>query len=195
MTGQSKMFKDRDGEAIFITQLTENMAMSHMASLISIHNQIPFQYWDKDKLLSVSDDVRKYTRKWELSFMAFEKSRTRPIALCVAFEIVSNDTVPGKCVYIHRLAVAPDFRRRYVGTILNSQVMANAFAHGTVRIYCQTNDTTENVGAQQFYLGAGFEIVGRKSYSNREDLVLASTRERFEHSRHWQQWSTSHIWE
>lgn len=75
------------------------------------------------------------------------------------------------------LAVAPEARRRGIGTALLQAVTSDALGRGTSQLYLEVRES--NLAARQMYAAAGFEQVGRRTryYRQPEEdaLILRRT--------------------
>ena len=185
-------FIDRIGEMFIVDQLSKELAIKHGEILVSIHNEIPFQNWTVQDLLSEDDNQRSYFGKWEISTIIFNKLYS-PIGLCIGFELqpdMKDFFVPG--IYMHRLALLESYRRKYIGAISHAETLSRVFSRGLrhlkcndpMRIYGQTNNTTENQYIIDFHLDAGFNPSGIKRYHDREDLIMCMSHNDFVKSKH-----------
>ena len=105
-------------------------------------------------------------------------------------------------IYLHRLAVAPQFRGKMIGLLLQAETIVQAFSRGPIRrgssvyaiaIFGQTSEAPENKSARLFHKAAGFREVGKKPYADRTDLVLRMEAADFWASRHAEKWRASRL--
>lgn len=66
------------------------------------------------------------------------------------------------------LAVAPESRRRGIGTALLEAVTTDALGRGTSELYLEVRES--NAAARQMYTSAGFEQVGRRKQYYRQPV-------------------------
>lgn len=188
----SRWFRDRDGKVFTVVPLTRARAAQHADELLSIHNTIPFQHWTRADLLADRDESRVYHGKWEISRIALDETGC-PLAFNVGFEREPDGVYYREaCVYLHRLAVAPACRGRYVGALLHAETISCVFergmrilrADGAFAVFGQANEVPDAAKLLAFYRDIGLEPVGRKPYDDRVDLILRLTRASFLGSRH-----------
>lgn len=97
------------------------------------------------------------------------------------FVVLSGDRVVGYAVYRHldkeaeitNFAIAPDFRRRHVGSFLLGYVVSDILRNGIRKVHLELRGA--NDAARNLYLKHGFKEVGvRKDYyvKERDDAVL-----------------------
>lgn len=199
---QLSTFIDANGEVFRVTQLTRELAETHVDWLVRVHNYIPYQQWTRETALADHDDYREFHGKWEISRIALSENGN-PIGFCIGFELVPDGIhylEPG--IYMHRMSLEHEYRSRQIGAILHAEAIGKAFERGIRRIkrsqtgliiYGQTNDVPENKKIIQFYFDAGFKVVGAKSYPDRKDVILSMTEQEFLKSRHAKLWRSRRI--
>src|ERR1700719_3213646 len=95
--------------------LTKAMAQQHAATIVALHNQIPYQHWLVSDLLADRDERRRFHLKWKLSQAVF--SDREIIGVCIAFH--DADSRPDSSfLYLHRIVVSPEHRSRGLGSSL-----------------------------------------------------------------------------
>lgn len=195
-----RWFCDSRGEAFCVQKLSADLARVHSDWLLTTHNTIPYQHWTEADLFADGDARRSYTDKWKISRIALSPTGA-PLAFCIGFEMQPDSEYyrePG--VYLHRLAVAPQFRGRMIGLLLQAETIVQAFCRGLIQsgstsypvvLFGQTSESPENNSVLLFHKAAGFREVGKKPYANRTDLVLRMEAADFWASRHAQKWRVS----
>ncbi len=182
-----------DGTDVVVRKLTRELAREFQSSIVRIHNTIPFQNWSGDELLAEDFEGRIFHSKWALSHIAFLGSEV--VAVNIAYERpAEGNPYLDDSIYMHRFAVAPTVRRRWLGRLFHAHAMDLAFTYVPLVVtrpinvlYGQTQATLENAHVLRFYTeGCGFVPVGFKYYSEKVDVVLRVERERFYNSNHWQ---------
>ena len=63
-------------------------------------------------------------------------------------------------LYIDRIVVSPDFRRRGVGSLMYAHLAETARAEGVPRLTCEVNIEPPNPDSLKMHHGLGFEQVG-----------------------------------
>src|SRR5437867_3058689 len=156
-----------DGTRARIFRLTPESYERVGDALTRIHNEIPFQNWTPEEVYAEEIEGRKFLAKWELSHFAVIDDD--PVALNLAYErpaaVAPYDE---DCVYMHRFAVHPGYRRRWLGRLFHAHALDVAFSRRprflrsvTPRAFGQTQATSENSHVLRFYLeGCGFKPVG-----------------------------------
>jgi pyridoxamine 5'-phosphate oxidase len=82
----------------------------------------------------------------------------------------------GAFLYVDRIAVAPDARRRGVAGALYDRLEAHARAIGSVELTCEVNLRPPNPESLAFHLGRGFVEVGRQDTTGDVRVVLLAHR-------------------
>lgn len=197
MAATSVWFHDIYNQRFKVVALDQIKAREHIDWIVATHNIIPFQFWGRRDVLAEQDDNRKYLGKWEISRIALSESGD-PLAFCIGFELRPDDqyySKPG--VYLHRLAVAQGAQGKMIGVLLQTETIAQIFKRGLryvgspqhpVLVWGQTNKILANKTVVRFHQGAGFRIVGEKSYPDRIDVIMRMDATDFWNSHHVRRW-------
>ena len=173
-----------------------HLCKKYSSRLVTIHNEIPFQRWTEQDLLADRDETRIFHAKWELS--QYAKVGTAVVGFGLAFDREADDLFyPCNCLYMHRMAIAPEWRSRGIGVILHCHSLNLCFKRRlqvlqpspkSNSVFGQTNATKENQKLVQFHKDAGYRIVGEKAYTDRSDWIMELTENNFLQSRHFPYW-------
>jgi inosine/xanthosine triphosphate pyrophosphatase family protein/ribosomal protein S18 acetylase RimI-like enzyme len=169
----------RSGDIIEVARLSHRYAAAHAERFLEIHNQIPYVNWDVDDLLAdCSADGRPYYGRWQLSLVALH-GRV-PVGLLVAYLRQPDERHPTESVYIHRLAVAPEWQAGGVGTALMRAAVSWYFEElpWLLTVTSQTNDEPTNQYVLAFYDRLGFERTYCVLYPEKRDILLELERSR-----------------
>ena len=190
-------YKIRGGQNVIIMELSQNLCREFSGELVRIHNEIPFQSWTETELLAERDDTREFHSKWELSYVAMVGPVI--VGFCLAFEREAGEPhYLDNCVYMHRMAISSAWRSMGIGVILHCHSLNAAFQRKLRRlapsqnftlIRGQTNATAENVRMLQFHMDAGYRVIGKKKYPDRDDWVMEMAADDFLRSKHYQFWN------
>ena len=164
---------DKSGKEYHICKLTRRFALGEATTLLYIHNIIPHVRWSTTDLLAGSSPKGVvYTQKWRLSFVVCDGDRT--IALLIAYKRETSDTHPTKAIYVHRLAVAPEYQGKGIGSALLQEALLHySRAFPEIETYTvQTNDEAANEKVIEFYKNAGFERFNPVQYPDKLDILL-----------------------
>ncbi len=173
--------------------MTPALAQEFQGDIVRVHNTIPFQRWTANELSAEELEGRKFHGKWELSHVAFIGGLVAAINIAYERPAEAAPYVEDS-VYMHRFAVEPRFRQRWLGRLFHAHAMDVAFRHVATAIRCpvsvlygQTQATLENAHVLRFYTeGCGFAAAGFKYYPDKVDVVLRVGRDDFYRSAHWQ---------
>jgi GNAT superfamily N-acetyltransferase len=177
-----------------VYRLSRAIVGTFAGDLVRIHNTIPFQHWTTKEIGADRLDGRVFYSKWRLSHIALVEGRIA--ALNLAYERpAGGPAYPEDCIYMHRFAVAPELRNRWLGRLFHAHAVDAAFRHvpqflnrTRPQVYGQTQATLENAHVLRFYLdGCGFRPVGFVYYPEKVDVVIRLSRRAFYRSPHWQE--------
>lgn len=125
-----------------IKQLDEDVARAQVVELLSLSADQQWETWSANNLLEPRSE------KWRLSLLATTG------AFPIGYAIVSQPLL--NLHHLHRLAIAPNYRGRRVGSALMRRVIASAVDSGAT-LTLKTH--RENELAMRFYERLGFRIV------------------------------------
>jgi ribosomal protein S18 acetylase RimI-like enzyme len=162
-----------------IKTLTKEIGILFAKEIVQIHNLIPFQRWTIEDFLLEQDEKRIYKHKWQISSVCSEESIL--VGICVAFEdnqsIIYNNN---NFLYLHRIAVLPEYRLQGIGRDLIKHTCKNFFILNPLEnkkkvivmtpIMALNNIDFEN--SEGFYRKLGFTKIGEKHYKNKIDSIL-----------------------
>lgn len=74
-------------------------------------------------------------------------------------------------LYVDRIVVAPDFRRRGIAQSLYLDVFECARMHGHDRVYCEVNSDPPNPNSDAFHAVLGFDVIGETFLDDRRKSV------------------------
>lgn len=160
-----------------VKTLTRCLAVSHANRIVELHNLIPYQHWDENDLLAECDQRRQFHLKWQVSQVALWKAAL--VGVCVAFHDRDSGSNVG-FLYLHRIVVDSDHRRRGVGSAL-VRASCKAFISTTSKpeddVVVQT-PVRALIGnlepVRGFYAKLGFTGRGEKVYKDRIDEIMGA---------------------
>lgn len=142
----------------------------------------------------MADEIRgrKFPNKWELSQMLVSSdNHNSPIGLSIAYyRVKSSEYLPFNSVYLHRGAIKTEHRHKGVGKAMVGFALKNAFEfveghpelfseENSYKVTMQTNDEPSNRDRIDLYKGLGGEIIGKKAYPDKVDIIIGFTYESF----------------
>ncbi len=151
---------------------------AHAAVLL---NDIPGAFFTASMVSASMKEDLVLKHRWDFSYGVFFKETVLvgvlltflkpPIA---ASENTFNEAPYSKeSLYLDGLAVRKDFRRKGLGSLLiQNWLDASSNVLKDVPHSLQTNAASWNAPVVDLYKKFGFEIVGRKRYNNRIDVVM-----------------------
>ena len=163
-------FNKKAGE-IHVEKLSKEYCIDHTDELLKIINIIPFINWTQKDLLSQNEDF--YENKWNYSYVIKNHEGTI-IGALVAYFRMSDDKHIFDSLYIHRFAIAREYQKLGIGTIVLDYFIQKSFEEipWLLNISVQTNDTIANQYVINFYKNIGFKKMYNISYINKTDIVL-----------------------
>jgi len=125
---------------ITFIKISKEFLSLNIQEFISLLNNIPNEYWNKDCFLLDLDG------KWENSIALINNNK---ILGYIIASIKDNN------LHIHKFMIHSDFRSKGLGKVLFDQfikINKKDFDNITLKLY------SDNVGAKKFYWKLGFEI-------------------------------------
>lgn len=173
--------EDRTGARYSVRPATPPLVQAHLSEIEDLHQSIPHTRTRFQDLFhsATSSDGAPYRMRNQLSFLLFDKSR------CIGMAISYFREAPHaliESVYLHRLAIHGDFRRRGLGTAL-LKLSINTYLNQLpwlLTITAQTNFESANEGVMSFYHQLGFRRVGTVAYPDKTDILMEMTRDYWE---------------
>lgn len=171
-------FLSFSGEKVFIKQLTQAICMDNSQELLDIINIIPFIHWSYDELISQKLDY--YNNKWNYSYIATNENNIIIGVLIAYFRRADSKNIFDS-LYLHRLAIRPDYQKMGIGTELLRYFINTAFVNipWLLNITAQTNDNASNGYVLRFYHEFGFQDMYHVQYSNKLDILMLLERHRY----------------
>ena len=164
---------------ITIEQLTQKICSEHTYELLNLINMIPHIQWGKSDLLSQEKDL--YNNKWEYSY-ALKNEHDEIIGVLIAYFRISDEKHIFDSLYLHRLAIAPEYQNNGIGTIAVKYFVTKAFKEipWLLNISAQTNNDSGNANVIQFYKNLGFSEMYEVSYPDKTDVLFLIERRNFD---------------
>jgi ribosomal protein S18 acetylase RimI-like enzyme len=161
---------DREYE---VRTLTRSLARDKADELLRIHNIIPHVHWDTaDLLADTSPKGEHYADKWKLSFVVLDGDKA--VGLLVAYARKPSSKHPVESIYVHRLAVDPEYQGSGIGSRFLRAALDYYYRElPQVMTYTvQTNDEASNGNVIRFYEAAGFQRYMPVRYPEKLDVLL-----------------------
>lgn len=163
-------FFDDDHRLIVIKEASQSLCDEHSEELLNLINIIPYIHWEKQNLLSQAEDF--YNNKWNYSYILFHEEKI--IGILIAYFRRSDDVHIFDSLYIHRLAIDPNFQKRGIGTTVLKYFVQTSFAKipWLLNISLQTNDEISNAHVIKLYKDIGFKAMYNVYYPNKKDILF-----------------------
>lgn len=171
-------FESSLGEKIRILKITEEGCADHSIEILDIINIIPFIHWNVEDLLSHKEDY--YHNKWNYSYYAIN-DEDEIVGVLIAYFRLADGKHIFDSLYLHRLAVRPDYQNRGIGTEMLSYFVNAAFHEipWLLNITAQTNQNDRNEYVIQFYHKFGFRDMYQVDYPEKTDILMMLERHRY----------------
>lgn len=158
-------------EIIQIDKLSFKYCQKHSDELLRIVNIIPFVHWEKDEMFSQEEDY--YKNKWNYSYV-IKNSNDIIIGILFAYFRIADSKHIFDSLYIHRLAILPEYQNIGIGTEALIYFIKKSFAEipWLLNISVQTNDNFENQHVIKFYRDIGFKEMYSILYPNKTDILF-----------------------
>lgn len=163
-----------------LTALSRATATRYALQLAHILSLIPLVPYSEEQVLAEFAEGGPFPGKWELSLLAMASRGVAGVVMGYERAAHRGGEYPVNSIYISELAVASEHQRKGLGRYLLSQFLQRAKTRGfrclsgPVIFSVQTNAASWNSHVQRLYASFGFVEIGRKTYSNRTDLILAT---------------------
>ena len=156
---------------IQICGLSEAYCYEHCDEILKLVNIIPYIYWTPSELLSQDEDF--YKNKWNYSYV-IKNSADKIIGVLIAYFRIADNKHIFDSLYIHRLAIAPEYQNKGIGTEVLKYFIQKSFEEipWLLNISVQTNDNISNEHVIRFYKKLGFREMYNVSYLNKMDILL-----------------------
>ncbi len=164
---------------IIIEPLTQKMCDKHSFEILKLINIIPHIHWNKDDLLNQENDF--YKNKWQYSYV-IKNENEEIIGVLIAYFRISDEKHIFDSLYLHRLAIAPEYQNNGIGTIAVKYFVTKAFKEipWLLNISAQTNKDNGNVKVIQFYRNLGFSEMYEVFYPDKKDILFLIERKNYE---------------
>ncbi|HET9282446.1 MAG TPA: GNAT family N-acetyltransferase [Candidatus Angelobacter sp.] len=164
-------FAGRDGREYFVRQLDRKYAARRANALAAIHKLIPYVGDDLEFLHEIGEMSSKLYR-WSTSFVVEYSGKT--IAFLTSYVRDYSDRHPFRSIYIHRMSVAREHQRNYVGAQLVATALSLYFEAmpWLLTVTVQTNDEPKNAAVLAFYRKCGFKDRYAVEYPHKCDTLM-----------------------
>jgi inosine/xanthosine triphosphate pyrophosphatase family protein/ribosomal protein S18 acetylase RimI-like enzyme len=165
-------FSGRDGSEYLIRQLDTEYAAKHSRALKALHKLIPYVGRDAEFLSEVEGGDAKQLYRWSTSLAVEHQGKT--IAFLTAYVRDYSERHPFRSAYIHRMSVAKDHQRNYVGAQLVASAVSLYFEAmpWLLTVTVQTNDEPKNAAVLAFYRRCGFRDRYTVEYLDKVDSLM-----------------------
>ena len=171
---------DKVGD-LSIIQLSQDYCLKNAGKIIDLINIIPHICWSIDDLLSQKEDY--YGNKWNYSYAIVDKDK-KTIGIIIAYFRISDNKHIFDSLYIHRVAILPEFQNRGIGTHALEYFIYKSFKEipWLLNITLQTNDEICNTKVINFYRYLGFERMYNIRYPDKLDILMLLERKDYNDS-------------
>jgi len=165
-------FSGRDGREYQIRQMDAEYAVKHSRALKAIHKLIPHVGSDAEFLSEIEGESGKQLYRWSISLAVEHQGKT--IAFLTSYVRDYSERHPFRSAYIHRMSVAREHQRNYVGAQLVATAVSLYFEAmpWVLTVTVQTNDEPKNAAVLEFYRRCGFRDRYTVEYANKVDSLM-----------------------
>lgn len=167
-----------------ITQLSKEYCINNANTIIELVNIIPYIHWSIEDLLSQKEDY--YGNKWNYSYAITNRDEDI-IGIIIAYFRISDEKHIFDSIYIHRVAVAPKYQNKGIGTRALKYFINKSFKEipWLLNITLQTNDEYRNIRIINFYSFLGFKRMYNLTYPNKIDVLMLLERKDYSEDRYY----------
>lgn len=166
------MFIGRDGRDYLIREMDAEYVKKHSRALQTIHKLIPYVGKDGEFVSDAEGRSANQPYRWSISLAVEHRGKT--IAFLTAYVRDYSECHPFRSAYIHRMSVANDHQRNYVGAQLVATALSLYFEAmpWLLTVTLQTNDEPKNAAVLAFYRRCGFRDRYTIEYPNKVDSLM-----------------------
>ena len=163
-------FLDKVGR-VCVDKLSDSYCREHIKDILNLINCIPYINSSFNQILSQEEDY--YKNKWNYSYI-IKNDNDKIIGVLIAYFRVADEKHIFDSLYIHRLAISPEYRNMGIGTKVLEYFIQTSFSQipWLLNISVQTNDNYENRHVLRFYKKVGFKEMYKVKYYNKTDILL-----------------------
>ena len=165
-----------------IIQLSRDYCINNEKKIIDLINIIPYINWSIEELLSQKEDY--YGNKWNYSYAVVDEDE-EIIGIIISYFRISDNRHIFDSLYIHRVAVLPNFQNRGIGTHALQYFINKSFKEipWLLNITLQTNDEKRNEKVINFYKNLGFRRMYNLTYPDKIDILMMLERKYYREDR------------
>ncbi len=171
---------DHNGNKFHVNLLSKELCKIHCMEILEIINIIPHIHWTEKELFFEKDFFKN---KWQYSFIVTDSANVIIGVLLAYFRLTDNKHIMDS-LYIHKIAIKPEFQNNGIGTELIKYFIKKSYAEidWLWNISVQTNDEISNKYVIDFYQKIGFSKYYNIEYIDKTDILMVYERDVFANS-------------